>query len=139
MDWECSDVVRFDLGLFLQSQTIIHWLELSFRWIQLCIGLVYNTINIYFRNSGYKNEMITLHFHVVVSPEFHFNPERDQIRMGTDLTHLGDWNERSLILHVKRFGDIFTTCICLFDHLQVVAMVLCVFCNHCNMKRDFLL
>ena len=33
-------LVRFDLWPLLQGQTVVHWLcELSFRWIQICIGL----------------------------------------------------------------------------------------------------
>ena len=45
MGWESSGVVGFDLGPLLQGQTRIvkQWFtgfgELSFRWIQICIGL----------------------------------------------------------------------------------------------------
>ena len=39
MGWESTDVFRFDLGPILQGQ---RWFtgfgELSFRWIQICIG-----------------------------------------------------------------------------------------------------
>ena len=38
MGWESSDV-RFDLWLLLQGQTmVLRFGELSFRWIQICIG-----------------------------------------------------------------------------------------------------
>ena len=38
--WESSDVFKFDLGPFLQGkQWFTGFGELSFRWIQICIGL----------------------------------------------------------------------------------------------------
>ena len=37
--WESSDVDRFDLGPLLRGQVMVQGFgELSFRWIQICIG-----------------------------------------------------------------------------------------------------
>ena len=39
MFWESSDVIRFDLGTLLKvKRWFTDFGELSFRWIQICIG-----------------------------------------------------------------------------------------------------
>ena len=52
--------------------------------------------------SDVSEKLLTVHFHVFVSEDFDFDPERQKVLLIIGNEELGGWNEKSRLLSIKR-------------------------------------